>query len=731
MYSEKQLEELYDELSFEEKIGQLLQLNGSYYGNDGIMTGQALEWEFSEKDVKHAGSVLNIYGKERLRALQTEHMKHNRVPMMFMGDVVSGYGFVQQIPLGQACSFEPELVKKIARRCAEAVTAEGITVTYSPVADVARDARWGRCAESFGEDTYLCSCMTKATVEGYQGEHPEDLDSLSACMKHFAAYGYGEGGRDYNNVEMTERTLRETFLPSYKAAVDAGCEVVMSSFNSIGGVPATISKHLLRDILREEWGFDGVILTDWCSLLGCIEHRAANSHKELAQLGMEAGVDIAMMDYLYNRYIPELLEEGALSPERFKEAVMRVLRLKNKKGLLDDPYRYLQDKERNPKPQYEAGLEMVEKSCVLLENQENILPLSSKDKVALIGPFASQKGTTTAWGQLLDMDYSSKECMKDALERILGRGVFCEPGCAILEYDNFLAKEDRESEPCYQDPELYVQRAVEAAKKADKVVMMLGEHIRQFGESRSRTEITIPEIQMKLLRKIQEVNPNIVTLVYNSRPLDLREVKALSKAIMVCWRPGDAGIPGIASLLTGETVPSGKLSMSFPYNVGQCPVYYSLYPTGHPQTRPEDNYSSRYVDAPNTPLYPFGYGLSYTKFAYSDVRISSEILEAGKSVTVAVTVTNVGSYDGEEVVQLYLCDRWAKGVSRPYRELKGFQRISLKKGQSEEVVFTVDEDMLRFYDADCNYISESGDYIAYVGGDSRTENSGKFVFVKK
>lgn len=730
MYTEQQLEALYEELSFEEKIGQLLQLNGIYYGNDGIMTGQALAWEFSETDVMHAGSVLNIYGKDRLRALQTEHMKHNRIPMMFMGDVVSGYGVVQQIPLGQACSFSTELVKESARRCAQAATAEGITVTFSPVADVARDARWGRCTESYGEDTYLCSSMTKAMVEGYQGEHPEDLDSLSACVKHFAAYGYGEGGRDYNNVELTERTLRETFLPPYKAAVDAGCEVVMNSFNSLGGVPATISKHLLRDILRNEWGFDGVVLTDWCSLLGCIEHRAANSHKELARLGMEAGVDIAMMDYLYNRYIPELLEEGALSEEVFKEAVMRVLRLKNKKGLLDAPYRYLQDKERDPQPQYEAALEMVEKSCVLLENEEHILPLKSTEKVALIGPFANQRVITTLWGKLLDLEYGSQELMKDALERILGNEVLCEPGCAILEPDNFLAKKDLETDPCYQNPELYVQRAVEAAKKADKVVMMLGEHMEQFGESRSRTEITLPGIQMQLLRKVREVNPNIVTLIFNGRPLDLREVKALSKAIMVCWRPGDATVPSIAALLTGEAVPSGKLAMSFPYTVGQCPVYYSLYPTGHMQTKPEDCYSSRYVDAPNTPLYTFGYGLSYTEFSYSDVKVSSDTLESGKTLTVAVTVTNTGNYDGEEVVQLYLCDRWAEGVSRPYRELKGFQRIALKKGQSQEVAFTIEEEMLRFHDADCNYISEAGEYIAYVGGDSRTENSGTFVFMK-
>ncbi len=730
MYSEEQLKRLYDELSPAEKVGQLLQLNGSYYDTDGIMTGTALQWEFSKEDVQHAGSVLNIFGPERLRALQEEHLKYNKVPMIFMGDVISGYKIAYQTPLGQACSFDTDMVRRLSHCCAQAATAEGINVTFSPIADVARDARWGRCSESFGEDTYLCSCMTKAAVEGLQGENLADLDSLSACVKHFAAYGYGEGGRDYNNVEMSERTLRETFLPPYKAAIDAGCEIVMTSFNSIGGVPATIHQRLLRDILRGEWEFNGTIITDWCSMLGCIEHRAANSHKELACLGMEAGVDIAMMDYLYNKYVPELLEDGMLDSALFEEAVMRVLRLKNNKGLLEEPYRYLTGKKVDLNPQYEAAVEMVQKSCVLLKNEEQILPLSSKKRNALIGPYAVRNCMATWWSTLLEGGAQYRKMPKDALEEILGTNVVCEPGCAIIEYENFIAEKERNTDPCYKEPKLYLEKAIQAAKNADTVVMMLGEHVQQMGESRSRTEISLPEIQMQLLRKIQEVNPNIVTLVFSGRPLDLREVSKLSKAVMVCWCPGDAGSMGIATLLAGKAVPSAKLAMSFPYNVGQCPVHYDLYPTGHVQTNPQHVYSSRYIDAPNTPLYPFGYGLSYTTFEYSNVTASSEKLEAGKEITLSVKVTNTGDYDADEVVQLYLCDRWAKGVSRPYRELKGFKRISLKKNETTELVFEINEDMLCFYDADCNYISEPGDYIAYIGGDSRTDNAAEFRFVK-
>lgn len=727
MYTEEQLEKLYEELPMEERIGQLLQLNGDYYGEKGIITGQALEWEFTESDVLHAGSVLNVFGRERLRALQAEHLKNNRVPMIFMGDVVVGYGVIHPMPLGQSCSFDPEAVKKMARKCAEMVSAEGISVTFSPIADIARDARWGRCSESFGEDPYLCGSMVEATVKGYQGEKKDDPDSLSSCVKHFGAYGYAEAGRDYNTVEISERTLRETCLPSYKKAIDAGADVVMTAFNAIGGVPTTINKHLLKDILRKEWGFDGVVLTDWCSLLGGMSHRAANSHKELALLGMEAGVDIAMMDYLYNKYIPELLEEGLLSEETFKKAVMRVLRLKNKKGLFDDPYRFLRDKERDFRPQWEAALDVTEKSMVLLENREQMLPIQSGEKIALIGPYAVRTQVTSSWGSLLDIKSEYVEYPKEALERELQAEVLCEPGCAMIEYDNFLAEGERETDPCYQEPELYLERALLAAEKADKVVMMLGEHPKQFGESRSRAEIELPEIQINLLRKVYEVNPNIVTLIFNGRPLDIREVRELSKALMLCWRPGDTGSTAIAALLTGKTVPSGRLSMSMPYKVGQCPIYYSLYPTGSVQSRPEDEYTTRYLDVPNTPMYPFGYGLSYTTFAYSPVTVSTETLEAGKEINLSVSVTNTGDYDGEEVVQLYLCDTCAKGVSRPYRELKGFKRISLVRKETKEVTFTINEEMLRFHDADCNYISEAGEYIAYIGGDSRTENSAHFV----
>lgn len=730
MLAYEELEQLYDSLSLKEKIGQLLQLNHIYFGVDGFLTGEALKWEFMEEDVVHAGSVLNIFGRERLETLQREHLKRNKTPMIFMADVTSGYDIAYPFSLAQACSFDTELVKALARAAADAATAEGINVTFSPMVDISRDARWGRCHESYGEDVFLSCRMTAAVVAGYQGEKPDDLSSLSACVKHFAAYGGAEGGRDYNNVELSWRTLCETYLPPYKAAVDAGCHMVMTSFNTIGGVPTTIDKHLVHEVLREQWGFDGCVISDYAGILQCTCHRAVNGGKDLARLALEAGVDIDMMDYIYTKYIPELLADGTIKEEAFKNCVMNVLKLKNKKGLLEDPYRYLRGRTVDSEANYGLALKMVEESCVLLKNDEKLLPVKKEERVALIGPYAVKERAGSMWNSRSEKGRLFRKTPAAAFDELLEQPVLCEPGCAVLEYDNFLVEAVRDTDPCYREPEKYLERALEAAEQAETVIMMIGEHEGQSGESASRAEITIPEIQMKLLRKVHEVNKNIVTVVFCGRPLDLREVLELSKAVLIAWMPGDAGSEGIANLIAGKAVPTGKLSVSMPYCVGQCPVYYSLYPTGHGHIAPSHRFSSRYVDAPNTPLYPFGYGLSYTDFTYSKIQASDTVLEKGKTITLSVKVANTGKYDAQEVVQLYMSDIAANGVSRPFRELKGFRRVSIRKNESVDVVFEIGEEDLRFYNAQCQYESEGGEYAAYIGGDSLTTNACRFTLIK-
>lgn len=728
MLNEKQLEEYYDSLTDAEKLGELLQLTTSFFGVDGMVTGE--NQTFSAEAIRFAGSVINNanLSLEQARTIQEAHLKHSKVPLIFMSDIISGYAMALPFPLAQACTFDPELLKKMARETAKAATAYGVNVTFSPMVDISRDARWGRNLESYGEDTLLNSRMAKAMVEGYQGENSDDLDSLSACVKHFAVYGYGEAGRDYNNVEISERALKETFLPAYKAAVEAGCHLVMSSFNTIGGVPVTIDPKIMRDLLREEWGFDGVTITDWSALWQCKNHHAANNEEDLALMGLESTVDICMMDYLYTKYVPKLLENGRLDVELYKETVMRCLELKNKKGLLEDPYRYMSGNYQiDLKEQYQFAVEMVEKCCVLLENKDNILPLKSGETVALIGPYAVRNRANSMWNRRSRCEEEQRKFPKDALGEVFDGEVLCEPGCSILEPGHFMLNDKTEEHILPADPAAALGAALDAAKKADTVVMMVGEHWLQSGESASRADIVIPEIQMDLLRKVQAVNENVVTVVFAGRPLDLREVKKLSKAILYAWMPGDAGSEGIAHLLAGKAVPSAKLSMSMPYHVAQCPMHYNMYPTGHPSNGNEHRFSSRYVDIPNKPLYPFGYGLSYTKFTYSDISASAETMTAEKPLTLSVTVTNEGGFDGDEIIQLYIQDVAATRVSRPLRELKDFKRISLKKGESKTVEFVVTEEMLRFLNYDGEFASEAGKFVAYIGESSSTERKVEFT----
>lgn len=728
MLTEKQLEAYYDSLTDEEKIGELLQLSISFFGVDCMVTGD--NQTFPKDVIEHAGTLISNAktGSQKNRAIQEEHLKHSKVPLLFMGDIISGFAVALPFPLAQAGTFDTDYVKMLARETAKAATATGMNVTFSPMVDIGRDARWGRNHEGYGEDTLLTCRMTKAVVEGYQGENPDDPDSLSACVKHFAVYGYGEAGRDYNNVELSERALKETYLPPYKAAVDAGCHMVMSSFNTIGGVPVTIDPKYMRDLLRDEWGFDGVTITDWCALCQCRSHRAAENDEDLALMGLESTVDICMMDPLYTRHAFNLVKSGRLSPDVFKEAVMRCLRLKNKKGILEDPYRYLRgERTIDMDAHYKLATKAVEKTCVLLENEDNILPLKPQQTVALIGPYAVKKRASAMWNRTTLMEDEDRKLPMDALRAVYDGVVLCEQGCGALPADHFMMQNTDEVFTSPEDPEAAKAAAIEAAKKADTVVMMIGEHWLQSGESASRADIVVPDIQMDLLREIYAVNKNIVSVVFAGRPLDLREVKKLSKAILYAWMPGDATSDGLANLLTGKAVPSAKLAMSMPYHVAQCPLHYDLYPTGHPSRGMEHRFSSRYVDVPNTPLYPFGYGLSYTKFEYSDITASAEVMTAQKPLTLSVTVTNTGDVDGDEIVQLYIQDVAATRVSRPLRELKDFKRISLKKGESQAVEFVITEEMLRFLNYDGEFASEAGKFIAYIGESSSTDRRVAFT----
>lgn len=724
--------ELLAEMSLEEKINQLFQGNGSFYEGEGIATGPAAEQGFSEKTIREAGSVLSIVGAENIKKIQKAHMAGHphHIPLVFMADIINGYKTVFPIPLAQGAAFNPEVARTGAEVAAREASVSGIQVTFSPMADLVRDARWGRVMESTGEDTYLNSVYAKALVEGYQGHDPKKPGKIGACVKHFAAYGAPTAGRDYNNVELSERTLRDDYLPAYEAAIKAGALLVMTSFNTLNRIPSTANKWLMRQVLREEMGFKGALISDWAAIEEIGNHGLAKDRKGAAKLALEAGTDIDMMTTCYSNCLKELIESGEVKEELLDEAVLRVLELKNKLGLFENPYKDA-DEEAEKKvllcrEHRQRAKEAAKETFVLLEN-DGMLPLKKKEKVAYIGPYTDEKSIIGAWSIFADEEDAVS--VREGITAYGANAVFAkgsdslEPGMTIPGMNKFYV-----SKRTGQEAEELLGEAVETALKADKVVLCIGEHMAQTGEAASRGDITIPEAQKKLLREIARVNKNIVVVLFNGRPLDIREIKELAKAILVVWMPGTEGGNAITEVLYGETAPSGKLPMSFPYSVGQVPVFYNEFNTGRRMQpdQPENRFQSRYMDIPNEPLYPFGYGLSYTEFTCSDVKLSGKELVAGGELKASVIIKNAGKSRGSEVVQLYIRDDMGS-VARPVRELKGFQKIWLEPLEEKEVSFTITEDMLKFHDIHMDYAAEKGTFTVFVGCDSRTQNQVKFV----
>ena len=729
--NEQQLKELLDSLTLDEKIGQMFQGNGDMVGQDGTVTGKFDLKEYSETEIQNMGSILNVYGKERLRNIQREHLKHNKIPLMFMGDIIYGYREIFPICVSQACSFDPDMIEKIARIAASEATVDGLNVDFSPMVDVTRDARWGRCAEGYGEDPELTSRCAAAVVRGYQGDGLDKPDTVVSCVKHFAAYGAPYDGKDYNAVEMSERKLRNEYLKTYKSAVDAGAGMIMTSFNTLNGVPTSVNKWLMQDILRNEWGFNGVVISDYSSIKGCLMDGAANDEQELAKMTVENETDIDMMDNLYNHNLKQLVESGEISEELIDRCVMRILRMKNDLGLLDNPYKYLDDSlpdNNDYDANYQFAKRVVCKSSVLLKN-DGVLPIKKSQKIALIGPFAKRVDLLPEWSKA-----SPKRQMPDTLENCIkavagDKLIAAEVGCPV--YRNEEMPENMPDRTLSGDEQEHFKRAVNAAKDADIVIMAIGEHMDQYGESRSRANPVINEVQMELFRAVKAVNPNVVSVILSGRPLVISEVNENSRAVLYAWAPGSAGCESIAEMLYGITQPSGKLSMSLPRMLGQIPINYAYLPTDHPlyySDKISTAYNTRYTDCPTAPLYEFGFGLSYTKFEYKNLTLSSDKLDENGKITVSVEIENVGDRDGEEVVQMYIRDRFTRFVSRPVKELKDFKRIAVKRGETVTVTFEITEPMLRFFNIDNEYASEKGEFHLFVGSSSADETLGLHKF---
>ena len=725
--TKEELLHLLHQMTTQEKCRELMQLPMEAFTETDISTGPCEDLELTDEKMAQVGSILSLTGAEWTRKVQEEHLKNNRlnIPLLFMADIINGYKTIFPIPLAQGCTFDPDLVRQLAEAAAREGAAAGVHVTFSPMADLVRDPRWGRVMESTGEDPYLNGIMAEQMVKGYQGNDLKEEGRLAACVKHFAGYGAPLGGREYNQVELSERTLLEDYLPAYEKAVRAGARLVMSSFNTLERVPSTGNRKLMREILRGKMGFQGVLISDYAAVKELIAHGLAEDEAEAARLALEAGVDIDMMSRCYSDFLCGQIERGEVAQELLDEAVLRVLELKNDLGLFENPF-----KDGSPEKEKELLLcekhrslaqKAAEESFVLLKNEENMLPLSKEETTAFIGPFGEEKGLLGAWALFADRE--DTVTVKEGVERLCPGQIWAK-GCEILEpgqkwLRGYIPITEETWKQTAETAEEKLIEAVEAAGKADRVVLLLGEQELESGESGSCGHIGLPPSQMKLLKAVVQVNPNLVLVVFSGRPLILTEACAYAKAVLFAWMPGTQGGPAVANVLYGCSNPSGKLTETFPYHMGQIPVYYSDFATGRPQM-------PGYIDIPKEPLYPFGYGLSYTEYAYSPVKLDQKVLDSQTDVIHAsVRVKNTGSMEGREAVQLYIQD--VKGsVSRPVRQLKGFQKISLAPGEEKEVRFEIREEMLRFWTIDMEYRSEPGQFRVWIGTDSRTENGEEF-----
>lgn len=737
--TDQELHLLLEDMSLQEKIDQLLQLTADFYGKTDrdVVTGPASELGISMEDIDLAGSVLNGTGAKALMQIQDAYMDRHphHIPLLFMMDVIHGYRTIFPAPIAQGASFDPEMSKRAASVAAREASAAGIHVVFSPMVDLVRDPRWGRVMESTGEDPYLNSRFAAAQIHGFQGDDMKEDGKVCGCIKHFAGYGGAEAGREYNTVQISEHTFREYYLPSYEAGIKAGAGMVMTSFNTVNDIPATINQKLMRQILREEMGFDGVLISDYAAILETVAHGASSDKKDAAYKALLAGVDIDMMTGCYAGELATLVKEGTIPESLIDESVLRILQLKNQLGLFEHPHKD-GDPEKEARyilcPKHRAlAREAAAASCVLLKN-DKVLPIRPSQKVAFIGPYIDNYEICSSWA--VTGHPKDSVTVRQAAEELLPASdlTFCH-GTSLLPRDYAFAgfAEPNRTEEFYADvfadPAKALADAVATAKAADVVILCLGEHYLQTGEATSRTELSLPENQMELFRAVRAANPNVAVVLFNGRPLLLDELSRDAAAILEAWFPGTEGGHAILNLLTGTKNPSGKLPMTFPRNMGQIPIYYNHFSTGRPLTGTDpQRFVSKYTDAPNTPLFPFGYGLSYAEFSYSDVSLSSDSLTSKDSITASVQLKNTGACTGTEVVQLYIQDVAASTV-RPIRELKGFTRITLTPGETQTVSFRISKAELAFHRADGSYGTEPGAFRVWIGGSSATENGANFT----
>jgi len=728
---DQRVDSVLSKLTLEEKIGQLNLPSAGQF-----TTGEAENSDIAKKIEKGmVGGLFNIKRVAAIREMQKIAVEKSRtkIPLMFGMDVIHGYESVFPIPLGLSCSWDMKLIERSARIAAQEASADGINWTFSPMVDIARDPRWGRVSEGNGEDPFLASAIAHAMVKGYQGDDLSANNTIMSCVKHYALYGASEAGRDYLTTDMSHQRMYNDYFPPYKAAVDAGVGSVMASFNEVDGVPAHANKWLLTDVLRKQWGFNGLLVSDYTGVSEMVAHGIGDIQTVSAR-ALDAGLDMDMVSEGFLNTLAQSLKEGKITEKQIDDACRRILEAKFKLGLFDDPYRYCD--ENRAKTEVFTAANRAEarstatQSFVLLKNKGNILPIKKSGTIALIGPLADAKENMTGtWS--VAARFSESISVREGLQKAVGtsakivyaKGSNLDEDAALEERGTMFGKS------LHRDPrsaDAIREEAVRIAKGADVIVAAVGESAEFTGESSSRSNIEIPQTQRDLLKALLKTGKPVVLVLFTGRPLALKWEDENVPAILNVWFGGSEAGDAIADVLFGDVNPSGKLSATFPQNVGQIPLYYAHKNTGRPLEGPWfQKFRSNYLDVSNDPLYPFGYGLSYTEFQYGDITLSKTEMAASDSLTVSIDVTNTGSRDGAEVVQLYIRDL-VGSVTRPVKELKGFQKIMFKAGEKKTVTFKITKNELSFYNADLAFVAEPGDFHVFVGGNSRDLKQASF-----
>lgn len=734
---DKFINDLMSKMTLEEKIGQL-----NLPSSGDITTGQAKSSNIAEKIKKgQVGGLFNIKGVEKIKEVQRIAVEQSRlkIPLIFGMDVIHGYETVFPIPLGMAATWDMAAVEQSARIAAIEASADGICWTFSPMVDISRDPRWGRFSEGNGEDPFLGGQIAKAMVRGYQGVGENMYKSNSnimACVKHYALYGAGEAGRDYNTVDMSRIRMFNEYMYPYKAAVEAGVGSVMASFNEVDGVPATANKWLMTDVLRKQWGFNGFVVTDYTGISEMIDHGIGDLQTVSAR-ALKAGIDMDMVSEGLAT-VGKSLKEGKVTQAEIDQACRRVLEAKYKLGLFADPYKYC-DVNRAKKEIYTAenravARKIASESFVLLKNANNTLPLKKGGTIAVVGPLANTRSNMPGtWSVAVDL--TKPATVVEGIQEVAGSNarVVYAKGSHLINDAKYEQNATMFGRTLHRDQETrsneeMLQEALQISKDADVIVAALGESSEMSGESSSRTEIGIPDVQKELLRELLKTGKPVVLVLFTGRPLTLTWENENVPAILNVWFGGSEAAHAIGDVLFGDVNPSGKLVATFPQNVGQIPLFYNHKNTGRPlhEGRWFEKFRSNYLDVSNDPLYPFGYGLSYTTFSYSDIKLSSTTLDAKGELTASVTVTNTGKYDGAEIVQLYIRDL-VGSVTRPVKELKGFEKTFIKAGESKNVSFKITPELLKFYNYNLEYVFEKGDFDVMIGGNSSDVKSARFT----